>query len=60
MKVWLWRGGSTGAEETGANAGVRERPDGGRFVPLSFLVFQGSGEDTDVRDLGIVYRMVPS
>ena len=37
--MWLWRGGLTGAEETGAKAGMRERSGGGRVVPLSFLVF---------------------
>ena len=31
--------GVTGAEETGAKAGMRERSGGGSFVPLSFLVF---------------------
>ncbi len=36
--MWLWRGGLTRAEETGAKAGMRERSGGGRFVPLSFLV----------------------
>ncbi len=41
--------GSTGAEETGANAGMRERSGGGRFVPLSFLVLLGAGQDTDGR-----------
>ncbi len=37
--MWLWMAGLTGAEETGAKAGMRERSGGGRFVPLSFLVF---------------------
>ena len=32
-------GGLTGAEETGAKAGIKERSGGGRLVPLSFLVF---------------------
>ncbi len=39
--------GSTGAEETGANAGTRERSGGGCFVPLSLLVFLGAGQDTE-------------
>ena len=39
VNVWLWRGGLTGAEETGAKAGIKERSGGGRLVPLSFLVF---------------------
>ena len=43
--MWLWRGGLTGAEETGAKAGMRERSGGGRFVPLSFLVFLVGGDD---------------
>ena len=45
VKVWLWRGGLTGAEETGAKAGMRERSGGGRFVPLSVLVFLVGGDD---------------
>ena len=43
--MWLWRGGLTGAEETGAKAGMRERSGGGRFVPLSFLVFLVCGDE---------------
>ena len=42
--MWLWMGGLTGAEETGAKAGMRERSGGGRFVPLSFLVFLVFGD----------------
>ena len=38
-------GGLTGAEETGAKAGMRERSGGGRFVPLSFLVFLVCGDE---------------
>ena len=54
--MWLWRGGLTGAEETGAKAGIKERSGGGRLVPLSFLVFLvcreelgSGGEDGDRR-----------
>ncbi len=43
--MWLWRGRLTGAEETGAKAGMRERSGRGRFVPLSFLVFLVGGDD---------------
>ena len=38
--MWLWRGGLTGTEETGAKAGFnKERSGGGRLVPVSVLVF---------------------
>ena len=43
--MWLWRGGLTGAEETVAKAGMRERSGGGRFVPLSFLVLRVCGDE---------------
>ena len=43
--MWLWREGLTGAEETGAKAGMRERSGGGHFVPLSFLVFLVCGDE---------------
>ena len=43
--MWLWRGGLTGAEETGAKAGIKERSGGGRLVPLSFLVFLVCGDE---------------
>ena len=38
-------GGLTGAEETGAKAGIKDRSGGGRFVPLSFLVFLVCGDE---------------
>ena len=48
VNVWLWRGGLTGAEETGAKAGIKERSGGVLLVPLSFLVFLVLGEgDTE-------------
>ena len=45
VNVWLWRGGLTGAEETGAKAGMKERSGGVLLVPLSFLVFLVCGEE---------------
>ena len=38
-------GGLTGAEETGAKAGMKERSGGVLLVPLSFLVFLVCGEE---------------
>ena len=42
--MWLWRDGLTGAEETGAKAGIKERSGGVLLVPLSFLVFLVCGD----------------
>ena len=53
VNVWLWRGGLTGAEETGAKAVMRDRSGGVLFLPLSVLVFLVLGAvDSDEEEEG--------